>query len=249
MIDNKNRALELSVVLPAFNEESLLPATLNSVFAAIDACGMRERSEVIVVDNNSTDRTAEIAREGGARVIFEPRNQISRARNAGGHAATGDFLLFLDADTELTSALLSRALENLRSGDCCGGGVVLKMDQDISSGMSWAVGAWNHLAVKLGLAAGCFIYCLRVGFVEVGGFSHAVYAGEEIWFSRALKKWGGKRALEFRVISDIIISTSSRKLEWFSSSQLIVQTLVLVLFPWAAYSRRLCRIWYVRPDR
>ncbi|MGK0186353.1 MAG: glycosyltransferase involved in cell wall biosynthesis [Verrucomicrobiales bacterium] len=240
--------LELSVVLPAYNEEKLLPATLKSVFAALEACGLTMTTEVIVVDNNSNDRTAEIARQRGAQVVHEPKNQISRARNAGGNAARGKYLLFLDADTELTAKLLQRAMTNLRNGDCCGGGVLLRMDREVSSGMKWAISLWNGIALKLGLAAGCFIYCLREGFEATGGFSHAVYAGEEIWFSRALKRWGRKRSLKFKVISDIIISTSSRKLEWFSSSQLLLQTLVLVLFPWAAYSRRLCRIWYHRPE-
>ena len=239
---------EISVIIPAFNEEALLAATLASVADALRQCGVGEQSEVIVVDNNSTDRTADIAVQHGATVVFEPKNQISRARNAGGQVAMGTYLLFLDADTELPAELLQRALLNLRSNKCCGGGVVLQMDRSVSAGMSRAVAAWNGIAVKLGLAAGCFIYCRREGFGAVGGFSNKVYAGEEIWFSRALKKWGRKQGLKFIVISDIVISTSSRKLEWFSSWQLLFQTLILFLFPWATYSRRLCRIWYHRPD-
>jgi glycosyltransferase involved in cell wall biosynthesis len=239
--------LELSVIVPAYNEEALLAETLKSVSEALRCSEMAERSEVIVVDNNSTDRTAEIAKSMGAQVVFEAKNQISRARNAGGNAARGKFLFFLDADTAMSGELLGRALANLRSGDCCGGGVVLQMDRDVSVGMSRVIAFWNGIAVKLGLAAGCFIYCLREGFLAVGGFSHAVYAGEEIWYSRALQKWGRRRGLKFVVITDVTISTSSRKLEWFSSGQLLLQTAVLVLIPWAAYSRRLCRIWYHRP--
>ena len=55
--------------------------------------------ELIVCDNNSTDRTAEIARAAGATVVFEPVNQIARARNSGAAAATGDWLIFVDADS------------------------------------------------------------------------------------------------------------------------------------------------------
>ncbi|MEZ5328483.1 MAG: glycosyltransferase [Verrucomicrobiales bacterium] len=247
MIDHDLRVPELSVIVPAFNEESLLEATLESVSEALRCCGMMERAEVIVVDNNSTDRTADIAKSMGARVVFEPKNQISRARNAGGNAARGKYLVFLDADTELSGDLLGRALANLRGGTCCGGGVVLSMDGEVSAAMSRVVAFWNGIALKLGLAAGCFIYCLKEGFEAVGGFSHAVYAGEEIWYSRALKKWGSKHGLKFRVISDVVISTSGRKLEWFSPGQLLLQTALLFFFPWAAYSRRLCRIWYHRP--
>ena len=56
-------------------------------------------------DNNSKDRTAEIARAAGARVVFEPVNQIARARNAGAAAATGIWLVFVDADSHPSAAL------------------------------------------------------------------------------------------------------------------------------------------------
>ena len=67
-----------SVVVPAFDEEALLPATLAALKEAMAA--VPHRGEVVVCDNNSKDRTAEVARAAGARVVFEPRNHIARAR-------------------------------------------------------------------------------------------------------------------------------------------------------------------------
>lgn len=103
--------MKLSVVVPAFNEERLLAGTLQHLEAGI---GVFERrgwaSELIVCDNNSTDRTAEIARRAGARVVFEPVNQISRARNAGARAASGDWLIFVDADSSPTPELFEDAV-------------------------------------------------------------------------------------------------------------------------------------------
>ena len=76
--------MRISVVVPAFNEERLLPRTLESIRLALTAFERRGWScELIVCDNNSTDRTAELACKAGAKVVFEPVNQISRARNAG----------------------------------------------------------------------------------------------------------------------------------------------------------------------
>ncbi|MFA6317176.1 MAG: glycosyltransferase, partial [Elusimicrobiota bacterium] len=94
--------MKLSIVIPAFNEEKLLASCLRSVQAAL-ATGLRPgwASEVVVCDNNSTDKTPEIARAEGAQVVFEPHNQISRARNTGAKAASGDWLLFIDADSIL----------------------------------------------------------------------------------------------------------------------------------------------------
>jgi len=68
---------------------------------------------VIVVDNNSTDRTGELAR-AVARRRFEPINQISRARNAGGRHASGDWLLFVDADSCLHPASVAELLRCIR---------------------------------------------------------------------------------------------------------------------------------------
>jgi glycosyltransferase involved in cell wall biosynthesis len=92
--------LKISVVVPAFNEEKLITASLAAIRAAMTAFTDRGwAGELIVCDNNSTDRTAELARTAGATVVFEPVNQIARARNCGAAAATGDWLVFVDADS------------------------------------------------------------------------------------------------------------------------------------------------------
>ena len=91
--------MHLSIIIPAFNEERLIEHCLCSVSIALAANARPNfSSEVIVVDNNSTDATADLARQAGAQVVFEPVNQIGRARNAGAAVATGDWLLFVDAD-------------------------------------------------------------------------------------------------------------------------------------------------------
>ncbi len=94
-------SMKVSVVIPAFNEARLLGETLRHVQAALTVFTSRGWGvEIIVCDNNSTDATAEIARAAGATVVFEPENQIARARNSGAAAATGDWLIFVDAALE-----------------------------------------------------------------------------------------------------------------------------------------------------
>jgi glycosyltransferase involved in cell wall biosynthesis len=82
-----------------------LPVTLEHLSRASDRLGVcrDEEVEVIVVDNASTDRTAEIALASGARVVPVPEHNIGRVRNAGASAAAGDLLVFLDADTVVPS--------------------------------------------------------------------------------------------------------------------------------------------------
>ena len=87
--------MDYSIVIPAYNEEELLPRTLHALAAAMATTDLL--GEVVVTDNNSTDATAAVAAAHGARVVFEPINQISRARNCGAAAALGDFLIFVDA--------------------------------------------------------------------------------------------------------------------------------------------------------
>ena len=86
--------MHFSIIIPAFNEARLIESCLQSVSASLVANGKPDFiSEIIVVDNNSTDNTAELARQAGARIVFEPVNQIGRAHNAGAAEATGDWLL------------------------------------------------------------------------------------------------------------------------------------------------------------
>lgn len=238
-----------SVIIPAYNEEAYLPATLRSLREAMAA--VAEPGEVIVVDNHSTDRTAAVATEHGAdRVVFEPVNQISRARNAGARAAaaTSDRLVFLDADTHLPASLLSQALERLAAGDTCGGGAITVADQPMPFHVERLLAAWNWWARRLGMAAGSFVWCRRDAFEAIGGFDETVYAGEEVWLSRRLRRWGKSRGLRFRVLSDPPIVTSGRKSEWFSGWDFTRQLAVLMLCPWATRSKRLCSMWYTRPS-
>jgi glycosyltransferase involved in cell wall biosynthesis len=237
--------ISYSVIIPAYNEQEWLPATLDVLQKAMRAIDMV--GEVIVTDNNSRDRTPEIAREHGAIVVFEPMNQISRARNAGAKAAKGRYLIFLDADTIISAALLQQALGNLSSGACCGGGAKVVYEGELPGIVIGVTELWNRFSVKYGMAAGCFIYCLKEAFDAFGGFSQNVYASEEIWFSRQLRAWGKQRFMDFRIITSPTLMTSSRKLKWFSLLQMFGMSMVLCFFPFAVRFRPLCRLWYVRP--
>ena len=92
--DAPQAAPKVSIIIPAFNEERWLPATLRGL-RGLEAAASRE---IIVVDNGSTDRTRDLAREAGATVLVVPGVSVGALRNAGVRLATGDVLAFLDAD-------------------------------------------------------------------------------------------------------------------------------------------------------
>jgi glycosyltransferase involved in cell wall biosynthesis len=93
-----------SVVIPAYNESALLPACLRSL-AEQDFTGT---VEVIVVDNGSTDLTAEVARQHGVSVVVEPVRGVCSARQRGTESASGEIIVSTDADTTFSSGWLRR---------------------------------------------------------------------------------------------------------------------------------------------
>jgi len=238
--------VDYSVILPAFNEEAYLEHTLAALRQAMDTISLN--GEVIVTDNNSTDTTAEIAAASGAKVVFEPVNQISRARNTGARQAAGRYLIFVDADTTVDSTLLQAALDNLESGSCCGGGANVDMEGPISRGAQAVVKFWNLLSRTFRLAAGCFVYCRRDDFEVCGGFSEQVYAGEEVWLSMALKRIGRKSNRKFIILREPKAVTSGRKLHWFNTTQHLVLFTILAFFPYLLRYKRVAWYWYRRPE-
>ena len=236
----------LSVLIPAYNEERLLAGVLDRVRACFGAVGF-VAYEIIVCDNNSSDATAGVARGKGARVVHEPHNQISRARNTAARAARGRWLIFLDADTLLSPELLRATLACFESGKVCGGGAALRFDiEDIGPFATGMTTLWNRISSAFGLAAGSYVFCPRQAWEETGGFSENVYAGEEIYFSRALKHWGKPKGLRFRILRDTPVVTSARKVEWYGQWQLLGRSL-LMMRPGAVRRREACALWYSRP--
>ena len=203
--------MKLSIIVPAFNEERLLPETLDRLAAAacaIDQAGWSH--ELIVCDNNSTDRTSEIAKAAGARVVFEPVNQISRARNAGAAVATGDWLLFVDADSHPPVALFADVVQAIRRGDCIAGGSTVAVDSTLLAARA-TVAFWNRLSRATRWLAGSFIFCETATFRRVGGFSEQLFAAEEIDLSRRLKRLARREGKRMVVLHRHPLVTSARK--------------------------------------
>src|SRR6059036_4319941 len=180
--------MKISLIVPAFNEEKCIARSLRKIRAASDAfVSLGWDSEIIVCDNNSTDRTAEIARAAGATVVFEPVNQIARARNRGADVATGDWLLFIDADSNPSEALFADVAEQIKTGVCLAGGCTVRLEAGYWIG-SFVTGFWNLLSRWKRWLAGSFIFCEAVAFRRIGGFSKELYAGEELDLSLRLQQ-------------------------------------------------------------
>jgi glycosyltransferase involved in cell wall biosynthesis len=199
--------VSLSIVVPAFNEERLLASTLESIRSAAEGL----EYELVVCDNNSTDRTADIARAHGAKVVFEPVNQISRARNTGAAAARGEWLVFIDADSSPSKPLFEEMFSVMPA--CIGGGVTVALETHDPMA-KFVLGTWNLVSRTARWAAGSFIFCRAAAFREIGGFSTELYASEEIDFSKRIKRLG-----RFVILHRHPLMTSARKLHLYSKGE------------------------------
>jgi glycosyltransferase involved in cell wall biosynthesis len=230
--------VKLSVVVPAFNEERLLPATLANLLQVVP-----EPRELIVCDNNSTDRTAAIARAAGAAVVFEAENQISRARNRGAAAASGDWLLFVDADSLPSRALLSETREAIAAG-CLAGGATVAFESR-ALGVRFWLALWNSTSRLMRWAAGSYIFVEAAAFRELGGFSEALYASEELDLFRRLKKLARRRGRPIVILNRHPLLTSDRKARLYSPREHLAFLAKTLLTAGRTLRRREdCSVWY-----
>ena len=236
--------MKISVVVPAFNEERLLPGSLASIRAAMRGFdGLGWASELIVCDNNSTDRTAEIARAAGAIVVFEPVNQIARARNSGAAAATGDWLIFVDADSHPSAQLFADAAEQIQAGRCLAGGSTVRMDEHflLAGFFTWT---WNWSSRLGRLLAGSFIFVEAAVFRQIGGFNNELFAAEELDLSKRLKKLARETDKGIVILHSHPLVTSARKMRLYTVWDHL-KLVTHILFNRRALNRReSCTPWY-----
>ncbi len=233
---------EVSFVIPAYNEAQELPLTLSCLHHAA-ACQVNFDYEVIVCDNDSTDDTAGVARSRGAQVVHESERQISRARNAGAAAASGQWLIFLDADTRINRKLMASVLEKIRSGRYGLIGSLVEFDiEELDWFPLFVINAWNQVSLISGCAAGSFIACPRPAFRDIGGFHLDFFAGEEIDFSIRMLRWGRNHSLKPFIQARAPVITSGRKIRNKSTWDMVRQ--LAILFPGALSSKAACDFWY-----
>ena len=226
----------LSFVIPAYNEEKCLPATLESIHAAARAIG--RQYEVVVANDASTDATAALAERGGARVVSVDNRQIAKTRNAGARAARGEWLVFVDADTRVDERVVRAALSALDAG-AVGGGAAAYFDSGAPPYAHRMIRLVVGTMAWLNLAAGCFLYCRRDAFEAAGGWDERHFAGEEIMLSLALRKRG-----RFVMLRETVI-TSPRKFTSRSLGETLWITVkLLAQGMWGVRRRESTSFWY-----
>ena len=181
----------ITVVIPAYNEENFIKITLSSI-----ADQTYKNFELIVVDNNSTDKTGEIARSFGARVILEKKKGVAEARQAGFMAAKGAIIITTDADTVVSSDWVEKMMQGFSDEKIVGfGGLNRLYSGPVGSRAAarylatvfWLIdriasSGWNLLGSNFGVR--------KSAFEKIGGFNTDLTLGEDVDLSQRLKKIG-----------------------------------------------------------
>ena len=203
--------MKFSIVVPAHNEEAYLGRCLEALAAA--ARPYPGQVETIVVLNRCTDRTEEIARARGAVIVREEAKNLSRIRNAGAGAASGEILCTIDADSTMTPNMLTEIERRLASGRYVGGGVSVRPDR-------WSLGILCGALILTPVmlwqrVAGGLFWLYRRDFEALGGFDPRWVSAEDLDFARRLRALGKSRGQKFGMIWKAHIRTSCRKFDHF----------------------------------
>jgi len=241
--------MRISVIVPAYNESGYIAETLsrlNSARECVEA-GRNATVEIVVVDNASSDSTAELARSLGAIVVFEPIRSIAKARNTGTRAASGDVLVFIDADTTVHEGLLLRIASEVNRNGCIGGAVEIHYAPRRRV-MRLYLSGWRLLAKISGMVQGGVQFCTTRAFQAIGGYDERLYMGEDVDFYWRLGRYARRTRGRLCVLSREYATSSSRRFDLCGVWEILVSTnpvfIVLVRRRKAAW-----RSWYEVPPR
>jgi glycosyltransferase involved in cell wall biosynthesis len=217
--------MSISVIVPAYNEERYLGETLKSIHRAKEFLLEKDAvaTEIIVVDNGSTDSTSDIALSSGASVVKETKHNVAKVRNAGASFAKGKILVFIDADTIVPDELLWRINEVMASPSCFGGAV----DTDYRAAKTLVniyLQLWRILGKVTGMAQGATQFCRREVYASMLGYDEALYMGEDIDFYWRMKQFAKLQNAHVCFIEDMQVVPSTRRFDQWSFRRILICT-------------------------
>lgn len=223
----------LSIVIPAYNEAACLGETLANLNRARTLLDSNDntQTEIIVVDNDSDDATAAVARACGATVAFEKQHNVATVRNSGARVAHGDVLVFVDADTVVPVQLLARIAETMSDATCLGGAV----DPDYrpqKMAVRVYLEGWRILGRLLGMAQGATQFCRRDSFMALKGYDETLFMGEDVDFYWRLSRFATRQNTRVVFMEDLKVVPSTRRFDQWQLWRILLWTnpLVVLMF-------------------
>ncbi len=209
---------EVSIIIPAYNEEAGILKTLSSLSASTT----KKKVEIIVVNNNSTDDTADLAITAGAICITENKQGITAARNAGLQRATGRLILNADSDTIYPPQWIDKMLSPLMNENTVmvygnfsfipglnTSRIVYTGYEYVSDFSKWINKKFREEAVNIYGFNAAF---RRLEGIAVGGFNHPPGTNEDGWLGLKLRNHFHKKLFEVKD-RDALVWTSDRRIQ------------------------------------
>lgn len=201
-----------SLIVPAYNEESYLPLLLDSVdVARARFHGGADSIEVLVVDNASTDSTADLAVARGCRVTRETKRVIAAVRNRGARDARGSVLAFTDADGRIHPETFNAIDRALKTGKFVAGATGVKLER-FSLGLAITYMIMVPMVWATGMDTGV-VFCRREDFLEVGGYNERRSFAEDVQFLVDMKRLGRRRGQRLARVTSAKTVSSTRKFD------------------------------------
>ena len=246
MNDSHSSAPRFSLIIPAYNEEAYLPALLSSVEVArtryVDG---PDEIEVLVVDNMSTDATADLARSRGCRVVQEERRIIAAVRNTGARNAHGHIFVFIDADNTIHPETFNAIDTSLATGRVIAGSSGVKL-QRMSLGIAVTYALMVPLVWLTRMDTGV-VFCRRRDFEAIGGYNEDRLFAEDVQFLWDLMRLGRKQGRKLTRIRSVKAIFSTRKFDkhgdwhWLG---LVLRLAVGLLFSKSWLDKFALKYWY-----
>ncbi|MEV8340007.1 glycosyltransferase [Streptomyces niveus] len=211
----------LTVVIPAHNEAAYLPRYLPTVLASLAQweAASGEQGEVIVVDNASTDATADMAASFGVCVISESVRSIGRVRNAGATTAGSPRLFFTDADVALPIEAIGAAASALDAGAV--GGAIPPLYTPDRLGARLLCAYWDHYRARHGGAQGVAQFATAAAFKTIGGYREDLLMSEDVEFFARLTTHGRATNAPVKILDDLRVRPSTRRYDQWSSLRML----------------------------
>ena len=200
-----------SVIIPAYNEQKYLPGTIGAIRRAEAALG--HPVEIVVGDNMSTDGTAAVARDLGAKVVPVTQRNISAVRNTAAAAASGKYLVFCDADDHLSEGMLVEIQRAMETGRFVGGGAADTRYDRKSLGLFLTHNIMISLPLRMQGLSMFLFFTAKEDYFAMGGFNEAYLAAEDLEFAKRLKRHGRQSGRKYCNIKSACLVKSSRKFD------------------------------------
>ena len=238
----------ISLVIPAYNEEKLLPRLLESVDIAANRFKLgAEKIEIIVANNASTDATSQISKQSNCIVVDVEKRMIAAARNGGAEAAKGKIIAFVDADSVIHPEIFNKIKTSLADDKVIGGATGINFDRS-SMGINFTFAMVKPMIQLMGLESGV-VFCRRKDFLAVNGYPEDELVAEDVKFLKNLKAYGKKQGRRFRVLKGAITLTSSRKFDQYGDwhfFKVMPKMIFLKLFSKNKFKEFIDGYWYKR---